>query len=64
MNITPTAAVAKFMTISRAEPWPISDGFITKKYGTYFSKVKMGVLNHQPDKGLPFDIAVGASFSL
>ena len=38
--------------------------FITKKYGTYFSKVKIGVLNHQPDKSLPFDIAVGARFSL
>lgn len=38
--------------------------FITKKHGIYFGRVKMGILSHREDNGLPYDISVGASFSL
>lgn len=43
----------------------VTGGFLipTMKYGTYFAKTKVEVLNHQ--EGIaPFDIAVGARFSL
>ncbi len=37
---------------------------ITGKYGTYFAKAKIGVLSHKEGIGIPYDIAVGARFSL
>ncbi len=36
---------------------------ITGKYGTYFAKAKIGVMNHREGIGIPYDIAVGAKFS-
>lgn len=37
--------------------------FITTRFGTYIAKAKVGVLSHNEDIGVPFDIAVGAKFS-
>ncbi len=44
----------------------VTGGFLipTMKYGTYFAKTKVEVLSHQEGIGTPFDIAVGARFSL
>lgn len=44
----------------------VTGGFLipTLKYGTYFAKTKVGVLNLQDSSSIPFDIAVGARFSL
>lgn len=37
---------------------------IAGRYGTYFAKAKVGVLSHTKGIGIPYDIAVGAKFSL
>ncbi|MBO5124958.1 MAG: hypothetical protein J6C11_07500 [Spirochaetaceae bacterium] len=55
-----------FMTDQRELDVNVMGGFSihTGKYGKYFAKAKVGVLSQRENSSLPYDISVGASFSL